>query len=58
MWTILKVFIEFGTVLLLCSDFVCETCHISALRSGIEPACPAFEGQVLITRLLGKSPTF
>ena len=51
MWTILKVFIEFASVLLL--FYVCffarEACGISDSHPGIYP------GKVLITRPRGKS---
>ena len=49
MWTILKVFIELVTVLLLFYVLVfgCEACGILAPGPGIEPAPPALEGEVL-----------
>ena len=62
MWTrvhILKVFIEFVTILVLLFFMFCfsgcETCRILAPRPGIEPAPPVFEGKVLTTSLPRKS---
>ena len=59
MWTIFKVFIEFVTILLLIYVFGffcgCEARGILAPWSGIEPASPALEGEVLTTGLPGKS---
>ena len=45
MWTMFKVFIEFGTILLLlCSGFFGhEACGILTLQPGIEPSPPALE---------------
>ena len=57
MWTIFKVFIEFVTILLLfylLGFFGQEACGLSAPWPGIEPTCPALEGEVLTTGLLGK----
>ena len=67
MWTILKVFIEFVTVLLLfffffnCLFFFVwlfghEACGILAPQSGIEPTPPALKDEVLTTGPPGKSP--
>ena len=59
MCTILKVFIEFVTILLLFYVFWFfgpEACGILAPRPGIEPAPPALEGRVLTTGPPGKSP--
>ena len=62
MWTILKVFIEFVTILLLLYVLVffgCEACEaFGAPQPGIELACPALEGKVLTTGLPGKSLFF
>ena len=59
MWTILKVFIEFVTILLLFYVLVYffgyEACGILSPRPGIKPAPPALEGEVLTTELTGKS---
>ena len=57
MWTILKVFIEFVTILLLFYVLVFgpEACGILAPRPGIEPAPPALEGEVPTTGPPGKS---
>ena len=49
MWTILKVFIEFVTILFLFYFFGLEACGVSAPEPGLEPAPPAFEGEVLTT---------
>ena len=54
MWTILKVFVEFVTILLLLC-LGCEACDVPALQSGIEPTPPALEGEVLTPRMPGKS---
>ena len=65
MWTILKVFIEFVTVLLLVFFklpfffvwlFGHEACGILATQSGIEPTPPALKDEVLTTGPSGKSP--
>ena len=53
-----KVFLEFVTVLLLFFTlwfFGLESCGILAPQTGIEPAAPALESEVLITGLPGKS---
>ena len=58
MSTILKkIFIKFVTVLLLfyVSIFDCRACGILGPWPGIEPTAPALEGEVLTTRLPGKS---
>ena len=57
MWTIFKVFIEYVTTmpLFMFWFFGLESCGISFLRSGIEPAPPALEGQVLTTGPPGES---
>ena len=57
MWTILKVFIEFVTVLLLCFGFLApwQVRPYSAPWPEIKPAPPALEGKVLITGPPGKS---
>ena len=62
MWTrvhILKVFIEFVTVLVLLFFMFCfsgcETYRILAPQPGIEPASTAFEGKVLTASLPRKS---
>ena len=49
--------IEFVTVLLLfyVLDFGHEACGILTSQPGIKPAPPALEGEVLTTRLPGKS---
>ena len=50
MWTILKIFIEFVTMLPLfyvVFFFGWEACGISAPRPGIKPAPLASEGEVL-----------
>ena len=49
MWTILKVFIEFVTLLLLfyVLSFGLEVHGILALQAGIKPAPPASKGEVL-----------
>ena len=46
MWTILKVFIEFVTILLLCSGFLdTEACGILALQTGINPYNPHWKAK-------------
>ena len=57
MWTILKVFIEFVTILLLFYVLVFghEACGILAPRPGIEPTTPELEGKVSTTGPPGKS---
>ena len=60
MWTIFKVSIEFVTMLLLlCSVFNFffghEACGILAARPGIKLTPPILKGEVLTTRLPGKS---
>ena len=57
-WTILKVFIEFVTMLLLFYVLVFwrQACGILAPQPGIKPAPPALEGEVLTTGPPGKSP--
>ena len=59
MWTILKVFIEFVTILLLLYVFFWfvghEACGILAPQPGIEPGPLALEGEVLTTEPPGKS---
>ena len=57
MWTILKVFVEFDTVLfVLCFwFFVCEACGFLAARPWMEPSPPALEGKVSITGSPGRS---
>ena len=47
MWTILKVFIKFVTILFLLWFFGHEACGILAPQPGIEPLSPALEGKVL-----------
>ena len=47
MWTILKVFVEFDTILFLFWFFGCKACEILVPRLGIEPTPPALEGKVL-----------
>ena len=37
--------------------FLAMTCAILAPQLGIQPTTPALEGEVLTTRLPGKSPT-
>ena len=57
MWAILKVFIEFVTILLRYYVLVFwprGMCDLSP-RLGIEPAPPALEGEVLTTGPPGKS---
>ena len=56
MWTIFKVFIEFGTILLLFYFFGPEAYEILAPSPWIEPILPALEGEVLSTGPLRKSP--
>ena len=56
MWTILKVFIEFVTVLLLLFCvlvFWPEACGSLAPWPGIELTLPTLEGEVLTTELPG-----
>ena len=55
MWAILKVFIEFVTILLLFWFFSQEACGTFALPPGIEPTPPALEGEVLTAGPPGKS---
>ena len=64
LWTIFKVFIEFVTILFLFWGFSFllffwffghEACGILAPQPGAEPILLASEGEVLITRLPGKS---
>ena len=45
MWTILKVFIEFATILLcyMFWFFNLKACGILALQQGIQPALPVLE---------------
>ena len=61
MWTILKVCIEFATILLLLRVLIFWGGHkaygILVPRPGIEPALPALEGKVLTTGPPGKSQT-
>ena len=59
MWTFLKVFIEFVTILFLFSVLIfdCEAYRILASLPGIECAPPALEGKVFTTGPLVKSPT-
>ena len=52
MWVILKVYIEFVTILLLL--YGCKACGILASQPRIEPSAPALEGKVLTTRWPGK----
>ena len=52
MWTILKVFIEFVTV--LCLFYVLVFWPL-ALQPGLKPVSPALEGEVLPTGPSGKS---
>ena len=56
MWTIIKVFIESVTILLLFWFFGREACGILAPRPGIEPTPPVLEGEVLTTGLPGRGP--
>ena len=58
MWTILKVFIEFVTILLLpcVLNFCLEACGSLTPRPGIELILPALEGKVLTTGCPGKNP--
>ena len=58
MWTILKVFLELVTILLLLFMFWLfgpEECGISAPWPGIESAAPVLESYVLSTGPSGKS---
>ena len=58
MWTILKIFIEFVTILLLFylfGGFGHEAYGIFAPCQGIEPTSPTLESKVLTTGLPGKS---
>ena len=56
MWTILKLFIEFVTILFyLFGTFGHEAYGIFAPCQGIEPTSPTLEGKVLTTGLPGKS---
>ena len=58
MWIILKVLIEFVTILLLFYVFWCfgqEACGVLASWPGIEPALPVLESEVLTTGPPGKS---
>ena len=57
MWTFLKVFIEFVTILFLFSVLIfdCEAYRILASLPGIECAPPALEGKVFTTGPPGKS---
>ena len=58
MWTIFKAFIEFVTILLLFYGlffFGHKAYGIPASQPGIEPTPRALEGEVLTTRLPGKS---
>ena len=59
-WTILKVFIEFVTVLLLFMFwfFGSEAGGILAPGLGTEPALPALEGKILTTGSPGKHLVF
>ena len=59
MWIILKVLIEFVTILLLFYglDFCFEACRILAPQPGIESTPPALEGEVLTTGPKGKPLT-
>ena len=53
MWTILKVFIEFVTKLLLLFMFWffgIQACGLLAPWPGMEPAPPVLEGEVLTTK--------
>ena len=56
-WTVLKIFFEFITILLLFYVLIFghEACGILALQQGIEYAPPALEGEVLTTGPSGKS---
>ena len=58
MWTILKVFIEFVTILLLLYVLIVWPQGMRDLSSlaGIQPTPAALEGKVLATGLPGKSP--
>ena len=64
MWTMfLKVFIEFVTILFLFYVlgfffffFGCKACGILVPQPGIKLGCPALEGEILNTGLLGRSP--
>ena len=61
MWTILKVFIEFLTILLLLFMFWYfghTSCGPLAPQPGIYPASLALEGKVPTARLPGKSLDF
>ena len=59
MWTILKFFIGFVTMLPLFYVFIfwwgCEACGILAPQWGIEPTPAVLEGEVLTTGLRGKA---
>ena len=62
MWTVLKFFIEFVTILLLFYVlgfffffFGFKAYGISATQPGVEPACPC-TGRVLTTGPLGEAP--
>ena len=56
-WTIFKVFIEFITVSLLFYTWFLAPRHVGSQLPDpwLEPAPPASEGEVLTTRLPGKS---
>ena len=59
MWTVLKAFLEFITVLFLFYVLIfLATRHVGILAPwlGIEPTSPASEGEALTTGLPGKSP--
>ena len=62
MWAILKVFLEFVTILLLFYVFgvlaLNESCGILAPWPGIESALLALEGEVLTNGLPGKSTLY
>ena len=61
MWTILKIFTEFVTILLLLFKFCFffffgpEACGMLVPQKEIEPTPPALEGEILTTGLPEKS---
>ena len=55
MWAIIKVFVEFVTILLLLFMFWCFGCEASGIWAhwqGIEPVAPALGSEILTTGLL------
>ena len=60
MWTILKVFIEFVTILFLfyvLYFFYLKACGVLVPWLGVKPALPALEDEILTTEPPGKSPS-